>query len=272
MEKSWPAKFFETIRYTAITRAVSRLNRAWKFTGSPEFRPVVIKANEKKNVISMSPHPDDDILAVGGTLAGHIIAGGDVHSIVWTDGVRGTVDPSKPIQTLQQIRRKEVENAASALGLSSVDFKNEADGQLKADSKNVDFLIETIQRIRPDIIYTPFPIDYHFDHIAATEIVVKALQNLDHPPLVRGYESIIPLLPNKIMDITDTIDLKRQAVACFETQNAVSDYCRTIVEGLNKHRSYGEMAGKGYGEAIFESDWRLFADILHIVHGCKKVK
>ena len=162
MEKSWPAKFFETIRYTAITRAVSRLNRAWKFTGSPEFRPVVIKANEKKNVISMSPHPDDDILAVGGTLAGHIIAGGDVHSIVWTDGVRGTVDPSKPIQTLQQIRRKEVENAASALGLSSVDFKNEADGQLKADSKNVDFLIETIQRIRPDIIYTPFPIDYHF--------------------------------------------------------------------------------------------------------------
>jgi LmbE family N-acetylglucosaminyl deacetylase len=267
MERTMAARFFENMRYGCIARAISRLNRTYRFTGSPEFRPVVRKAAEKASVVSISPHPDDDILAVGGALAGHITAGGAVQSIVWTDGARGTTDASPSIDTLVRARRVEVEKAASVLGVTSIDFYNETDGNLRPADHNINLLIDTIRRVRPDYIYTPFPIDYHFDHIAATEIVIMALRNLDHPPLVRGYESIIPLLPNLILDITDHIDLKRRAVACFVSQNAVSDYSRTIVEGLNRHRSYGEMAGKGYGEAIFESGWRIFNEILHIVHG-----
>jgi LmbE family N-acetylglucosaminyl deacetylase len=268
MAFSGPVKMFQSIRYKLIARGLARLNRAYRFTGSPEFRPIVTNALEKSVVLSISPHPDDDVLAIGGTLAGHIAAGGEVHSIIWTDGVRGTEKAEKNDDILPLRRQEECRCAAKILGITSVNFQNEPDGKLRLDKKNTDLLRHTIQKIHPQYIYTPFPVDYHFDHIAATEIVVKTLQRMPNPPLVRGYESIIPLIPNKIIDITGFVELKRRAVKCFESQNAVSDYSRTIVEGLNRHRSYGEMRGKGYGEAVFESEWSLFEQILQIVHGC----
>ncbi len=269
MTFSGPVKMFQSFRYNLIARGLARLNRACRFTGSPEFRPVVSDALDKAVALCISPHPDDDVLAIGGAIAGHIAAGGEVHSIIWTDGSRGTENAEKNDNTLAFNRQEECRSAAKILGITSISFQNEPDGKLRPGKSKIEFLKRTIQTVHPKYIYTPFPIDYHFDHIAATEIVIKALQQMPDPPLVRGYESIIPLIPNRIIDITGFIELKRRAVQCFESQNSVSDYTRTIVEGLNRHRSYGEMGGRGYGEAIFESDWQLFAHILHTVHGSK---
>ncbi len=254
------------MRYHAIAKAMGHLNRRYRFTGSPEFRPLVTKAAEKAVVCSISPHPDDDILAVGGALAGHIIAGGSVHSVVMTDGVCGTAEAAKN-RNLAELRRAECERAAQVLHLTNIEFWNEPDGKLTATEANIRKLAVLIESVRPDYVYMPFPIDYHFDHVAATAMAVSALSQISEPPLIRCYETIIPLIPNLIIDITDFIDFKRSAVACFETQNAVSDYNRTIVEGLNRHRSYGKMGGRGYGEAIFETEWKLVHEILSIVHG-----
>lgn len=266
MSFSGPSKIFQSMRYGLIARAMARLNQRYRFSGSPEFRPVIARADQEAVVLSLSPHPDDDIIAVGGALAGHIVAGGSVHSVVLTDGVRGTADASGDAE-LAAIRRKECESAASILKLSSITFWDLPDGQLEPGHENIERIGDLIRRYRPDYVYVPFPIDYHFDHIAATAMVVTAISTLSEPPLLRCYESIIPLIPNTIIDITDFVDLKRRAVACFETQNDVTDYLRTIVEGLNRHRSYGQMKGRGYGEAVFETEWRLVAEIQQIVHG-----
>jgi len=266
MRISGPALIFQKMRYRLIAGTMARLNSKYRISGSPEFRPEIIPADKNAVVLSISPHPDDDVLAIGGTLAGHAVAGGEVHSIVLTDGSRGTVDASAG-EGLIGLRQNECERAADILRFSSISFWGEPDGNLKSDVKIVQDLIQVITNLRPEFIYTPFPLDYHFDHVESTKIVVNALSQIDEAPLIRCYESIIPLLPDKIIDITNVIDLKRRAVACFETQNAVSDYNRTIVEGLNRHRSYGKMAGKGYGEAIFETDWSFLKEILVLLHG-----
>ncbi|MCD4655093.1 PIG-L family deacetylase [bacterium] len=266
MRISGPASLFQKLRYGLIARTAARLNRQFRFTGSPEFRPLIVAAEENAVAVSISPHPDDDVLAVGATLVGHAIAGGEVHSLVLTDGACGTVDASTE-EDLIGLRRNECERAAEILRFSSLGFWGEPDGQLKMNPGLVEKLIKVLTRIRPEFVYTPFPIDYHFDHIEATRIVVSALSQIDEAPLIRCYESIIPLIPNKIINVTSVIDLKKRAVACFETQNAVSDYQRTIVEGLNRHRSYGQMAGKGYGEAIFETDWSFLNELLITLHG-----
>jgi len=263
---STPGQWFQRFRYRRIAGALARVNRAWRFTGSPEFRPVVIPAAQRAVVLSLAPHPDDDILAVGGALAGHAVAGGETHSVVLTDGACGTRDAAE-MKELVGLRRKECENAAAIVKLSSISFWEEPDGALKAHAGVVDDLHELIRRIRPEFIYTPFPIDYHFDHIETVRIVIHALSRMGDPPALRCYESIIPLVPNTIIDISEYIDFKRRAVACFESQNAVSDYGRTIVEGLNRHRSYGIMKGRGYGEAIFETDWQTVSEIMRLMHG-----
>ncbi|MBN1880055.1 PIG-L family deacetylase [bacterium] len=266
MSFSGPAKWFQALRYGAIARAVAHMNRRYRFTGSPEFRPLVEKASQNAVVLSISPHPDDDVLAVGGALAGHIVAGGRVHSIVMTDGIKGTSGAAAD-ERLAELRRLECDRAAAVLKLTSVEYWHLPDGKLQVTEDTVRSLVRMIRDLSPDYIYTPFPIDYHFDHVAATGMVVAAVSEISEPPLIRCYESIIPLVPNLIIDITDFIDLKRRAVECFETQNAVSDYVRTIVDGLNRHRSYGAMKGRGYGEAIFETEWRLIRDLSDIVHG-----
>jgi len=263
---SLPGRWFQKIRYQAIAGTMARLNHRFRFTGSPEFRPVVVPASEQAVVLSISPHPDDDVLAVGGALAGHAVAGGETHSVVLTDGACGTGNASL-MKDLIELRRKETEEAAGILKIASISFWDETDGRLRSRPEVIDDMYALIVRLRPDYIYTPFPIDYHFDHIEATRIVIHAVSRMGEPPLLRCYESIIPLVPNKVINVTDFIDLKRRAVACFESQNAVSDYSRTIVEGLNRHRSYGAMGGKGYGEAIFEGEWQLIADIMRWMHG-----
>ena len=116
-----PAALFQNLRYGVIARMIARLNRKYKITGSPEFRPTVVSADEKAVVVSISPHPDDDILAVGGALSGHVVAGGEVHSIILTDGACGTADASTE-QTLVELRRNEWEKAADAVNLTSISF------------------------------------------------------------------------------------------------------------------------------------------------------
>lgn len=261
-----PASYFQKLRYGAIARAVSRLNSRYKFTGSPEFRPIIVPAGEKALAVSVSPHPDDDILAVGGALAGHVVAGGEVHSIVLTDGACGTDDATRKAELIA-LRKTECQQAAEITNLTSISFWDEPDGRLSAGDELVHDLYLTIARLKPDYLYIPFPIDYHFDHIETVRLAVAALSRLAEPPVVRCYECVIPLIPNKIIDITDLIDVKRRAVACYVTQNAVSDYGRTVVEGLNRHRSYGQMGGQGYGEAVFETEWPFLQELLQLLHG-----
>lgn len=263
---SLPGRWFQKLRYQAIAQTLGRLNQRYRFTGSPVFRPVVLPAAEPAVALSISPHPDDDIIAVGGSLVGHAVAGGEVHSVVLTDGACGTDDATEQ-KDLVDLRRHETETAADILKFNSLSFWEEPDGRLRSHSRVIDDLYTMIRELRPAYIYTPFPIDYHYDHIEATRIVIRALSRMGDPPPLRCYESIIPLVPNKIIDITDVIDFKRRAVACFESQNAVTDYSRTIVEGLNRHRSYGSMRGRGYGEAVFQADWQLVAEIMRWMHG-----
>ncbi len=225
------------------------------------FLPDLCTIDSPHSALTISPHPDDDILAVGGILAGNIRAGGEVMSVVITDGVKGTADASFD-QQLAGIRREETLRASRVLGFSNIHFWDEPDGDFKAVMDKCNKLAGIIRDVSPDFIYTPFPVDYHWDHLEAAKMTVKALNLLHSDIPLRCYECIIPLIPNKLFDITSVIEKKRDAVRCFKTQNEVTDYEYTIIEGLNRHRTHGQMAGKGYAEAIFETDRVFLQDLI----------
>ncbi len=257
-------RYFQAACYLGVARVARIINARMKYSGSPIFRPKLVHAPEAGNAISLSPHPDDDILAVGGTLAGHAQSKCKVVSIVLTDGACGT-GTAEQNDELVAVRRKETENAARLIGITDLRFWNQPDGKLHPNSDFIISLRDLIRFYEPAFIYVPFPLDYHFDHLAAVDLLLQTLKGLPQPPMIRCYECIIPLIPNIISDITPLIEIKRQAVACFVSQNRVSNYQNTIVDGLNRLRSHGLMAGEGWGEGIFETDWGILEKIFRAI-------
>ena len=65
-----------------------------------------------------------------------------------------------------------------------------------------------------------------------------------------SYEVWTPLFPNCIVRIDEFVEQKRQAIACYHSQLADSDYIHTGL-GLNAYRSSAFLTGYGrFAEAF----------------------
>jgi len=59
-----------------------------------------------------------------------------------------------------------------------------------------------------------------------------------------------PLYPNCMVDITEAIDVKREAMLQFRTQVTENDFVRSIL-GLNAYRAAFHLGSRGYAEAFY---------------------
>ncbi len=110
----------------------------------------------------LGPHPDDQELAMGGTIALLVAAG---HTVTLVDMTTGEPTPFGS----EEIRAKEAAAAAKILGVSRrpAGFTNrEVLYSLEARHR----VAAIYRELRPDILYLPYPHDAHPDHIAVTRI------------------------------------------------------------------------------------------------------
>lgn len=118
----------------------------------------------------LAPHPDDEVLGCGGTIAKRVGQGHPVYIAFLTDGRLGV--PDRPDEA-QAIREEEATRAAAVLGLApgALTFLRVEDGQLAA---SVDPMIGRVGKLIDDLgvaeLFAPYRSDYHPDHIAAWRI------------------------------------------------------------------------------------------------------
>ncbi len=114
------------------------------------------------NITILGPHPDDQELAMGGTIALLVATG---HNVTLVDMTTGEPTPFGS----EENRAKEAAAAAQVLGVRRIPagFKN----------REVVYGVEARHRVaglyrqlRPDILFLPYPHDAHPDHIAVTRI------------------------------------------------------------------------------------------------------
>jgi LmbE family N-acetylglucosaminyl deacetylase len=148
---------------------------------------------QKRVLLGVFAHPDDESFGPGGTLARYAAEGAEVHVIIATDGIAGSVEESHKLEeheVLAQVRSTELANAAVALGISSIWSLPYRDSGMRgtADNDHVDALIqqpleklvanlvEYIERLQPQVILThdPFGGYGHPDHIRCCESVTAA--------------------------------------------------------------------------------------------------
>lgn len=186
----------------------------------------VVRELTSDTVLVLAPHPDDEIIGLGGTLVGLLRAGGRATVVYLTDGGGPQGDRS-----LTDIRRREAEDVGSHLGFDQV-FWDHPDTRLDPRRAEPD-LVALLDELRPDAVYTPSYFEHHVDHYAANVLLARALGTSRLQTRVLGYEVWDPLkVCNVVVDVTPWLDAKLQAMGQYRTPMAYTDFAE-----LCRHRA-----------------------------------
>jgi len=186
-------------------------------------------------VLVVAPHPDDESIGCGGTMVRHVAAGARVRVLVVSNGesVEGSGADSGAT------RQAEARRAAGVLGVPEPEFLGFPDGNVTGHVEAlVQRLADEVEAFRPDVVYAPYPLDVHPDHTATAGAVLRVLQ--DRPGLrVAFYEIYQPIRFSMVVDISDVVARKREAILCYEHGLlGVQDVIADAVEGLGLYRSF----------------------------------
>lgn len=205
-----------------------------------------------KNILIISPHPDDEAIGCGGTICKHIAEGDSVEVIFLTSGEKG--GHGRTEEETIHVRELESKDAAAILKLGHIEFWKEPDGNFKVTEHNVTRLVEKIIASNTQIIFVTHEQEEHPDHVSAAQLVKQAVEQLPEnmlPPTVWMYEVWTPIQRmDHIVDISDYVETKRKAILAYKSQCDVLAFDEAIL-GLNRYR--GEMhswPGGNYAEVF----------------------
>lgn len=224
-------------------------------------------------VLVIAPHPDDEVLGCGGTIAYHSHNGDDVHIAIIT---KGSADLF-PAEQVEQTRH-EMQAAHTILGVNKTHLLDFPAPKLDTIPEHIlaDALRNLIYQIEPELLYIPHRGDIHADHRATYYAALVAARPINSCSIRRilCYETLSetewapPLsseafVPTVFVDVSALISSKLQAMTCFKGQLREPPHPRSIkaIEALAHIR--GSTAGLPAAEAFM-----LVREVIRYPHNC----
>ena len=183
----------------------------------------------KSRVLVIAPHPDDEVLGVGGTIARLTHEGHDVLVTIVTHG-----DPSMFVPAFIDQGRQEALEAHRLLGVRDTIFLKGFPAALLdtiPHSRLNEALGKVLHDVEPELLFIPFNGDVHLDHRLVFESALVAARPNSTQPVraIYAYETLsetnwnaAPLtpgfLPNTYFDISAFLEVKLEAMRIFQTQ------------------------------------------------------
>lgn len=212
------------------------------------------------NVLVLAPHPDDEVLGCGGTIAWHSSRGDSVYVAIITRGIPELWASAQIEQTRQEMRK-----AHSVLGVSETRFLDFPAPRLDIvpGYQIADAVSGIVRELQPQILYLPYGNDIHSDHQAVYRAGTVAARPLPGCPIrkVLCYETLSetewasPLTcsaftANVYVDISKELELKLEAMRCYHTQLHSFPSSRSLecIEALARFRggTVGVAAAEGF--------------------------
>lgn len=206
-------------------------------------------------------HDDDEVIGPGGTIRKLVNAGVKVTTLIFATGNEG-YQRLEQKDTIVALRVKERAAAQKILGTTGC-FAHSYGDFSNLDCEDVyGKVMRAVRQVRPHVVFSHLPTDY-LAHRTLSKIVPEAVWQagwqcsleLGEPWKVdRLY--LFPILeliakPSHIMDITDTLAAKLEAMRAYRSQHEVVPMILDQLEA--KARAYGSLAGVKYGEAFIRS-------------------
>lgn len=182
----------------------------------------------KLDILAFGAHPDDVELGCGATIAKEIYNGKKIGIIDLTRGELGTRGSA-------EIRDKEAIDAANILGVSVRENLNFRDAFFINDEAHQLEVIKKIRKFQPDIVLCNAIDDRHIDHAKGSQLVSDAcflsglrrietkdedgaIQKEWRPKLVYHFIQWKDIKPDFVVDVSDYIEIKKQAVLAYRSQ------------------------------------------------------
>ncbi|MFE7077740.1 PIG-L deacetylase family protein [Streptomyces sp. NPDC057620] len=216
-------------------------------------------------VLVFAPHPDDETLGCGGSIAHHTARGRCVNIVFLTSGEQGVADTGP--QLAGGLREREAQAAAGKLGVApgNVHFLRFPDGGLNPmDRAQFLQVLRTVRQLRPEVVYLPHAADASHDHQQAFRLVWRGLEKCasgSYPQAgsrhwvgtVLAYEVWSAIgTPSFLQHLAPVhLDAKRAALSCYSTQvKGVGEADYAGEGGIALTRFRGAMSVGGHCEAF----------------------
>lgn len=212
-------------------------------------------------VLILAPHPDDEVFGCGGAIMQHIAQNQVVYVAILTDGQAAMPYQHQTYrESFVSQRQQESLQAAKILGYGQPIFFDISDRTLCRSESLLNKLIDLMMSKQIQYVYAPSFFEIHPDHIALAHIAIELTQHFENIQLIM-YEVGVPLMPNRLLDITPFWERKKAAMACFNSQLAMQNYDKHIA-GLNTYRAYTlpqpVVAAEAYYIVNGNEDWQQF--------------
>lgn len=205
----------------------------------------------KENILVVAPHCDDEVLGCGGIIAKHNELGSNVYVVVVTNGHIGAPELFSEQGTKKV--RAHAQKAHDLLGVEQTIYLDYPAPKLDTIPayKLANDLKDIIFDKKISTLFIPHRGDIHKDHRICYEASLVAARPINRCPVnvILSYETLSEtewappfgddmFIPNVFKNITDFIDLKKEAMSCFTSQIKEFPHSRSLesIEALSKYR------------------------------------
>ena len=200
-------------------------------------------------ILAIGAHFDDVELGCGGTVARHVRNGDEVIIYVVTNS--GYTDYAQRVIRKPEIALAEGKKAAEILRASSLLCGDFPTNDLQFNDELVRSILGVITKEKIEMIYTHWVDDIHLDHQSVTRAVLTAGRHVPRMLMYRSnyYDTNKFFRGNFYVDITDTLELKKQAIMAHESEyKRIGE--RWLRFFLNQNQNDGQKIGVEYAECF----------------------
>jgi LmbE family N-acetylglucosaminyl deacetylase len=217
----------------------------------------------KKNILVVVAHPDDEVIGPGGTIIKHTNNGDNVYLLVLSGG-RSSRNESD-IENVYGKTLDELKKSLKLLGINSYEWLDFPDNQFDTVSllDIVKKVSSVIDRIKPEIVITHHFGDINVDHQLTSKAVIIACRPTENKCVkdVYMFETLsstevgnnMPgnvFMPNIFVDITNEIDQKMKAMSCYASELKDFPHPRSLEAIKTNARLWGAKNYLNYAEAF----------------------
>lgn len=208
-------------------------------------------------------HPDDEVLAFGGTMCRHAAAGDSVHVLFLATGLTARSDDPVPDPAELAKLRGEAEAAGELMGVADLAFADFPDNRMDSVP-----LLDVVKRVdafvgelAPEVVYTHHVGDLNIDHAIVARAVLTACRPVPGASVRKIYAGEIlssseyaisddRFKPTTYIDISDFIERKREALQCYTTEVRTWPHPRSIKAVAMLARLRGSECGRDAAESL----------------------
>lgn len=217
-----------------------------------------------KKILIIAAHPDDEVLGCFGTISKYINQGYQAYTLILGEGKTSRDDMRDINSKKDEIEElnSEIIKANKIIGIQEVFIEQLPDNRFDSvDLLDIVKIINKIkEKIKPDIIFTHFENDLNIDHSLTYKAVLTATRPMEDECVkeIYAFEILsstewnypISFSPDFFVDISETINLKLEAMAQYESELREFPHPRSL-EGIKLNAKYhGMRIGKNYVEAF----------------------